>query len=46
MVHEFEREWRPQWDSAARSLGMSRTEVVTLASIIEKEARAWLTSAR
>jgi UPF0755 protein len=39
MVHEFEREWRPQWDSAARSLGMSRTEVVTLASIIEKEAR-------
>ncbi len=40
MVHEFEREWRPQWDSAARSLGMSRTEVVTLASIIvKKEAR-------
>ena len=39
MVHEFEREWRPQWDDAARSLGMSRTEAVTLASIIEKEAR-------
>jgi UPF0755 protein len=39
MVHAFEREWRPQWDSVAQSLGMSRTEVVTLASIIEKEAR-------
>lgn len=39
MVHEFEREWRPQWDSAAQSFGMSRNDVVTLASIIEKEAR-------
>jgi len=39
MVHEFEREWRPQWDSVARSFGMSRNDAVTLASIIEKEAQ-------
>jgi UPF0755 protein len=39
MVREFEREWRPHWDSLARSFGMSRQDVVTLASIIEKEAR-------
>lgn len=39
MVHEFEREWRPQWDSLAGTFGMSRNDVVTLASIIEKEAR-------
>jgi UPF0755 protein len=39
MVREFEHEWRPQWDSVARSLGMSRNDIVTLASIIEKEAR-------
>jgi UPF0755 protein len=39
MVREFDREWRPEWDSAAVALGMSRTDVVTLASIIEKEAR-------
>ena len=39
MVHEFEREWRPQWDSLAGTFGMSRNDAVTLASIIEKEAR-------
>jgi UPF0755 protein len=39
MVHEFEREWKPQWDGERAALGMSRNEVVTLASIIEKEAR-------
>jgi UPF0755 protein len=39
MVREFDREWRPAWDSAARTLGMTRNEVVTLASIIEKETR-------
>jgi len=39
MAREFEREWRPQWDSVAQSLGLSRNDIVTLASIIEKEAR-------
>ncbi len=39
MVHEFEREWKPQWDEERAALGMSRNDVVTLASIIEKEAR-------
>ena len=39
MVHAFEREWRPQWDSVARAAGLSRSDAVTLASIIEKEAR-------
>ena len=39
MVREFEHAWKPQWDSARTALGMSRNDVVTLASIIEKEAR-------
>jgi UPF0755 protein len=39
MVREFEREWRPEWDAARLTFGMSRNDVVTLASIIEKEAR-------
>jgi len=39
MVKTFERDWRPQWDTARAVLGMSRHDVVTLASIIEKEAR-------
>jgi UPF0755 protein len=39
MVRAFEREWQPQWDDAREAAGMSRNEVVTLASIIEKEAK-------
>lgn len=39
MVHQFERSWKPQWDSARQIQGMSRHDIVTLASIIEKEAR-------
>ena len=39
MVREFEREWKPRWDEERATLGMSRNDVVTLASIIEKEAR-------
>jgi peptidoglycan lytic transglycosylase G len=39
MVDEFERAWRPEWDDRAHSLGLTRHEAVTLASIIEKEAR-------
>ena len=40
MVTEFSRQWRPGWTVRLDSLGMSRDEVVTLASIVEGEARA------
>ncbi len=39
MVAEFEARWTPAWDARADSLGLSRHEVVTLASIIEGEVR-------
>jgi UPF0755 protein len=39
MVKEFERRWKPEWTDRLQVLGMSRHAVVTLASIIEKEAR-------
>ncbi len=39
MVKRFESMWKPEWDDRVRQLGMSRHDVVTLASIIEKEAR-------
>jgi UPF0755 protein len=39
MVRRFEREWQPEWDERLRALGMTRHELVTLASIVEREAR-------
>jgi UPF0755 protein len=39
MVAEFEDQWRPEWNARLEELGMSRDEIVTLASIIEGEAR-------
>lgn len=39
MLGEFERRWKPEWNGRADSLGLTRHEVVTLASIVEKEAR-------
>lgn len=39
MVSEFERRWRLAWDARLRELGMTRDEIVTLASIIEGEVR-------
>ncbi len=39
LVAEFERRWKPEWDEQLKLLGMTRHQVVTLASIIEKEAR-------
>ena len=39
MVKRFEREWKPAYDSQATALGRSRHEIVTMASIVEKEAR-------
>ena len=37
MVDRFRAAFPPEWDERAATLGMSRHEVVTLASIIEKE---------
>lgn len=39
LVAEFERRWKPEWNAQLEKLGMSRHQLVTLASIIEKEAR-------
>jgi UPF0755 protein len=39
MVRQFEEEWKPEWTARLQALAMSRHDVVTLASIVEKEAR-------
>lgn len=39
LVAEFERRWKPEWNDQLKKLGMTRHQVITLASIIEKEAR-------
>ena len=39
MVARFEQAWKPEWDARLQALAMSRHDVMTLASIIEKEAR-------
>jgi len=39
MTHEFIERWSPEWDARVTQLGMTRHEVVTLASIIEAEVR-------
>jgi len=39
MTHEFIERWPPEWDARVGQLGMTRHEVVTLASIIESEVR-------
>ena len=39
MVYAFERRWRPAWDSAALAMKINRNDLVTMASIVEKEAR-------
>ena len=39
MATEFQRQWRDGWSSRSDSLGLSRHELVTLASIIEGEVR-------
>lgn len=39
MVEQFEKEWRPEWDIQARSMKLNRNDIVTLASIIEREVR-------
>lgn len=39
MVKRFEREWKPAWNARLTELAMNRNDIMTLASIIEKEAR-------
>jgi UPF0755 protein len=39
LVRRFEQVWQPEWDVRLQELGMSRHDVITLASIVEKEAR-------
>ncbi len=39
MVQRFLQVWEPAWDERLQEMAMSRHDIVTLASIIEKEAR-------
>jgi UPF0755 protein len=39
MVQQFERVWRPAWTLRVDSIPLSRHDVLTLASIVEREAR-------
>jgi UPF0755 protein len=39
MVARFEQVWKPEWDARLQELTMSRNDIMTLASIVEKEAR-------
>jgi UPF0755 protein len=39
MVKRFHEVWKPDWTERARSLNMSPREIVTMASIIETEAK-------
>ncbi len=41
MVRTYQQAWTPEMRARADSVGMSEREVVTLASIIEAEARVW-----
>jgi UPF0755 protein len=40
MVHRLQQAWSPQDDARARALGLSQLQVLTLASIVEKETGA------
>ncbi len=39
MLQRFERAWKPEWNARAQQLKMTRHQIVTLASIVEKEVR-------
>ena len=39
MVHRFETLWKPEWDARLDSLKLNRHDIVTLASIVEREVR-------
>jgi len=38
-VRRFEQVWQPEWTMRLDTIGLSRHDVITLASIVEKEAR-------
>ncbi len=40
MVARFESVWKPEWTERGRQMAMSRHDLVTLAAIVEAEARA------
>jgi UPF0755 protein len=39
MVERFRRVWKPDWTERARSMGFTPREIVTIASLIETEAK-------
>ena len=39
MVREFERQWQPAWDRRLPELKINRHDLVTMAAIVEKEAK-------
>lgn len=39
MVDEFEKHWKPEWTEQARKMKLTRHDIVTLASIVEREVR-------
>ena len=39
MVRRFHQQWKPEWTPKARALGYSPREIVTIASLIETEAK-------
>jgi UPF0755 protein len=39
MVRRFEQVWTPQWTARLDTVGLSRNDIMTLASIVEEEAR-------
>ena len=39
MVREFERQWQPSWDARLPELKINRHDLVTMAAIVEKEAK-------
>jgi UPF0755 protein len=39
MVYAFERRWNPEWDSSLSELKINRNDLVTMASIVEREAQ-------
>src|ERR1051325_4208921 len=39
MVKRFRQEWKPEWADRARSLNLTPREIVTVASLIETEAK-------
>jgi UPF0755 protein len=39
MVKRFRQQWKPEWTEKARALGFSPRQIVTIASLIETEAK-------